>query len=105
MMNKFFNLLERQGIKKNIMDVLHRGDGTDIQSILEYEIQKDENLEDAFLQFAHALGMKVICDKLEHDFLVDKLRISFEALGKALDKALVDYAVRVAKIFDNKTER
>lgn len=104
-MNKFFNLLERQGIKKNIMDVLHRGNGTDIQSILEYEIQKDESLEDAFLQFAHAFGMKVICDKLEHDFLVDKLKISFEVLDKALNKALMDYAVKIKKYLITKTER
>lgn len=100
-MDKFLNLLEQQGIKKNIMDVLHKDNGADIQSILEYEIQKDENLEDAFLQFAHAFGMKVICDRLEHEFVVEEARIQLEAI----DKALTEFAVKITEIFDNKTER
>ena len=100
-MDKFLNLLEQQGIKKNIMDVLHKDNGADIQSILEYEIQKDENLEDAFLQFAHAFGMKVICDRLEHEFVVEEARIPLEAI----DKALTEFAVKITEIFNNKTER
>lgn len=100
-MDKFLNLLEQQGIKKNIMDVLHKDNGADIQSILEYEIQKDENLEDAFLQFAHEFGMKVICDRLEHEFVVEEVRIPLEAI----DKALTEFAVKISEIFNKKTER
>ena len=72
------------------MDVLHKDNGADIQSILEYEIQKDENLEDAFLSEAHELAMDCVCSDIMQEYLTKKVLNPerLEELGEALGQAV-----------------
>lgn len=54
-------LLEESGIKENVMKVLEKNPDADIAEILEYEISKDENLEDVFLEEAHKCAVNAVC--------------------------------------------
>ena len=53
--------LEESGIKDSLMKALEKNPCADIAEILEYEISKNENLEDAFLSDAHELAMDCVC--------------------------------------------
>ena len=67
-MKKFIKALENKGIMKSIVDSAIRGEkfiGSPMEQgalemILEFEMSNDEDLEDIFLQEAHAIAMNSV---------------------------------------------
>lgn len=72
-MDKFIKALEEKGIKENIMKVLEKNPDADIAEILEYEISKDENLEDVFLEEAHKCAVNAVCGEIFNEFITEKI--------------------------------
>lgn len=79
-------LLEESGIKENIMKVLEKNPDADIAEILEYEISKDENLEDVFLEEAHKCAVNALG----------------EALAKAGEQIIDAFSSAFSGLFDDK---
>lgn len=107
-MNKFIKALEEKGIKDSIMKVLEKNPDADIAEILEYEISKDENLEDAFLEEAHECAVNAVCGEIFNEFITEKIfnPEKVNALGEALAKAseqIIDaFISAVSGLFDDK---
>lgn len=93
-MNNFMKQLEESGIKDSLMKALEKNPCADIAEILEYEISKDENLEDAFLSDAHELAMDCVCSDIMQEFLTkkilnpEKVEELGEALGQVVEKII-----------------
>lgn len=89
-MDAFMKMLEENGIKENVMKVLERNPDADIAEILEYEISKDENLEDAFLSDAHELAINCVYSDIMQEFLTKKILNpeKMKALGEELGQVV-----------------
>lgn len=98
MMEHFVELLEESGIKDKLFDLLEKSPEADIASILEYEISKDENLEDAFLSDAHELAMDCVCSDIMQEFLTKKI-LNPERM-KALGQIVEDIVDGFASVFN-----
>lgn len=107
-MDKFIKALEEKGIKENIMKVLEKNPDADIAEILEYEISKDENLEDVFLEEAHKCAVNAVCGEIFNEFIIEKIfnPEKVNALGEALAKAseqIIDaFSSAFSGLFDDK---
>ena len=107
-MDKFIKALEEKGIKENIMKVLEKNPDADIAEILEYEISKDENLEDVFLDEAHKCAVNAGCGEIFNEFITEKIfnPEKVNALGEALAKAseqIIDaFSSAFSGLFDDK---
>lgn len=101
-MEHFVELLEENGIKDKLFDLLEKNPETDIASILEYEISQDENLEDAFLSEAHELAMDCVCSGMMQEFLTKKILNpeKMEALGEALGQVVENIIDGFASVFN-----
>ena len=71
-MDNFMKQLEESGIKDSLMKALAKNPCADIAEILEYEISKNENLEDAFLSDALAQAVEKIIDAFGSVFNAQK---------------------------------
>lgn len=60
-MDKSLKMLEEKGVRDRIEAVLKRSPDVDIATILEYEISRDEELEDIFLEEAHENAIEILC--------------------------------------------
>jgi hypothetical protein len=85
-MDKFIKVLEEKGIKENIMKVLEKNPDADIAEIIEYEISKDEDLEDAFLSEAQELAIHTVCSGIFNEFLTKKVFFDPEKLSEIADE-------------------
>ena len=88
-MDNFMKQLEESGIKDSLMKALEKNPCADIAEILEYEISKDENLEDAFVSNAHELAMDCVCSDIMQEFLTKNILNleKIEEIGEGLDQA------------------
>jgi hypothetical protein len=93
-MDKFIKALEEKGIKESILKVLEKNPDADIAEIIEYEISKDENLEDAFLSEAHEVATHIVCSEIFNEFITkkvfdpEKVNAFGEALAQASEKII-----------------
>lgn len=107
-MDKFIKTLEEKGIKDNIMKVLEKNPDADIAEIIEYEISKDENLEDVFLEEAHKCAMNVVCGEIFNVFITEKIfnpekvNALGEALADASEKIIDAFSSAFSGLFDDK---
>ena len=107
-MERFMKLLEESGIKENVMKVLEKNPDADIAEILEYEISKDENLEDVFLEEAHKCAVNAVCGEIFNEFITEKIfnPEKVNALGEALAKSseqIIDaFSSAFSGLFDDK---
>lgn len=107
-MERFMKLLEESGIKENVMKVLEKNPDADIAEILEYEISKDENLEDVFLEEAHKCAVNAVCGEIFNEFITEKIfnPEKVNALGEAFAKAseqIIDaFSSAFSGLFDDK---
>ena len=62
-MNKFLKALQDAGVEEAILKHVSQKPAItagEIADLIDYEIGKDENLEDAFFQDAHSLGLNTV---------------------------------------------